>query len=155
MSETLRFVKSASRRPPDYSDTGNAERFAMQHGKSVRYCAEMSHAPCRGWFIQGDDSGWCPDVTGEVMRRAKRTVESIKTENESFTIGVCDIEKQLAHHEASQCKDRIVAMLELAQSELPIPCTLRDLEAENGDSAAGGRTAIERLVNSADGISRR
>jgi putative DNA primase/helicase len=136
-------------RPPEYSDMGNAVRFVRQHGRDVRYCAEFAKSPCGGWLVWepngtpvaaetvGGIPGtvtqtggrWRPDNVGEVMRKGKRTVESIKTENEQYAT-VADVESQLKHYYNSQSSGQLTAMLKLAQSELPIPCMLKDFDVD-------------------------
>ena len=95
------------------TDLGNAERFVDQHGNDVLYCY-----PWRRWLVWSR-SRWEADDSGKVHRLAKETVRSIyqeaaETENDSRR-------KELVKHgSTSEAAARIRAMLELAESELPV-----------------------------------
>ena len=136
-------------KPPAYSDIGNAIRFARDHGNDVRYCAELAGSACGGWLVWeptgkptaapgGNSDGppvamqtggrWRPDLTGAVVRKAKLTIEKIRIENELYAGQLVEVEPQMAHYVASQTKGKVSAMLSLAESELPIPCTLADFD---------------------------
>lgn len=56
---------------PPLTDSGNAERFAAEHGKNVRHCR-----PLKKW-IAYDGKRWAWDDNGEVERRAKETVREM------------------------------------------------------------------------------
>lgn len=62
--------------PPSLSltDIGNAKRFVIQHGRDLRW------APDLGNWIYWTGHRWEVDTDGEVMRRAKKTVQNIKKE---------------------------------------------------------------------------
>lgn len=55
------------------TELGNAERFALRHGKDVRHC------PSTGW-LTWDGLLWQNDVSGEVTRRMCQTVRNILSE---------------------------------------------------------------------------
>ncbi|MDD9946970.1 MAG: bifunctional DNA primase/polymerase [Myxococcales bacterium] len=92
------------------SDLGNAERLVEKHGDDLRYCALLG-----GWYVW-DGKRWVGDETGEVYRRAKRTVRSIYSEASTATEE--ETRKAIAKHAlASERASRIDAMVRLAQSE--------------------------------------
>ncbi len=113
-------ITPAIRKP---TDMGNAERFTAQHGADVRYC----HA-WKKWLVW-DGRRWRIDDTGEIERRAKLTARSIlneaaDTENEHER-------KELARWAlTSEKRERLNAMIALAQSEQPIPIAVDSLDAE-------------------------
>jgi putative DNA primase/helicase len=95
------------------TDSGNARRFARQHGGVCRY----SHQ--RGQWLVWDGKRWAWDESGEAVTLAKLTVRSIYGECERET----DKEKREAlgeHARKSESDSRIRAMLHLAQSEMPV-----------------------------------
>jgi hypothetical protein len=53
------------------TDHGNSIRLARQHGQDLRHCH-----PWRQWLVW-DGRRWRADDTGEVARRAKRTVADL------------------------------------------------------------------------------
>lgn len=95
---------------PHCTDLGNARRFAIQHGHDLLFSY-----PLRRWFVWVG-THWAEDQTGEVIRRAKRTVLSIYEEAR-----ICTDErwrKELAKHAArSESEARVLAMISLAESE--------------------------------------
>ena len=111
-------AKEAERRVADKvvrpcTDLGNAERFADQHRGTIGFVH-----PWKKWF-SFDGKRWKSDDSGEAVTRAKQTVRSIYAE--ANECGDDDKRKKLATHAGrSESKERIVAMLVLAQSELPI-----------------------------------
>jgi putative DNA primase/helicase len=97
------------------TDTGNAIRFAHQHGDSVRYAG--------GRFYVWDGRRWAFNATGEIERMAKATARAIITEA-NFAASD-ELRRSLTRHAlASESAQRRRAMLELARSELPIACRL-------------------------------
>lgn len=105
------------------TDVGNAERFAEQHGADVRYCHQWNK-----WFVW-DGRRWAMDITGEVMRRAKATARSIYAEVSKVSDD--DQREALAKWAAaSERRERLTAMIALAQSEQPIPIAVGALDAE-------------------------
>jgi putative DNA primase/helicase len=104
------------------TDYGNAQRFARDHGNDVRYCYATAQ-----WFTF-NGYRWCPDTTGQIMRRAKQTAIGIyreaahaEDENERKALG--------DHAKASQSATRLKAMIDLAKSEPGIPVTVEQLDA--------------------------
>lgn len=95
------------------SDTGNAERFAAEHGNDLRYCH-----PWRAWMVW-DARRWTRDETGEVYRRAKTTVTRLY--EAALEADGVDRKDLAAHAMKSDTRSRIAAMVELAQSEPRIP----------------------------------
>jgi len=130
-------VREPGARRPDseaggYSrtDIGNAERIIARHGDGLRYVYDW-----KKWLVQ-DGKRWKPDNTGEVVRRAKRTVKAMY--HEADPGDGSPVNSELAKHAIkSESKSSIEAMIVLAQSEVPvIPDELdRDpwlLNVENG-----------------------
>jgi putative DNA primase/helicase len=115
-------VDEAAERALRFSDTGNATRFALQHGEDVRYCYAW-----KSWIVF-DGRRWEQDVTGEVMRRAKLTVKRMydaaasATESERAAFG--------KHAIKSDSASRIEAMLSLAQSEPGIAVKPDDFDTD-------------------------
>ncbi len=105
------------------TDTGNAERFAAQHGERVRYCAAW------GKWLLWDGARWQPDARGQVAQRAKATVrgigaEAAKTEDD-------EQRRELLKWAArSEAKARRVDLLALAQSEEGLPVAPEELDAD-------------------------
>ncbi len=106
-----------------FTDLGNAERFAAEHGKDIRYCAEI-----KKWFIW-NGSFWEKDSSGEIYRRVKKTVRGMLIE--AVHIESYYIRKALVKHERrSESENRIKAMVNVAQSESCIPIRLTDFDAD-------------------------
>ncbi len=90
------------------TDLGNAERFAAQHGESVRYCAQQ-----RSWYVW-DSRRWRFDVIQKAKLLATFTVRSIY--KEAAAAEDSDTLKAIAKHaNASEGAGRISALLTLAQ----------------------------------------
>jgi putative DNA primase/helicase len=106
-----------------FTDLGNAERFVREHGEDVRYCAEI-----RKWFIWNGRL-WERDSSGEIYRRAKKTVREMLVE--AAHMDSEEIRKALVKHERrSESENRIKAMVNVAQSESGIPIRLTDFDAD-------------------------
>ncbi|MBZ5659879.1 MAG: DUF5906 domain-containing protein [Acidobacteriia bacterium] len=106
-----------------FTDLGNAERFVREHGEDVRYCAEI-----KKWFIWNGKL-WEKDSSGEIYRRAKKTVRGMLIE--AAHIDSEEIRKALVKHERrSESENRIKAMVNVAQSESGIPIRLTDFDAD-------------------------
>lgn len=103
------------------TDMANAERFAQLHANAV------FHTPECGWLIW-DGKRWCNDEQGKVMRLAKQTARKIFAELEHAR----NAEEKTLFKWArqSQSKDRLNAMLSLAQSEPGIPARITEFDAE-------------------------
>jgi putative DNA primase/helicase len=96
------------------TDTGNAERFALQHGDDVRYCFAW------GKWLCWDSTRWKIDNGGMVEQLGKQTVRSIL--HEAADEPDDDRREAIAKFaHASESVARRAAMLTLARSEPPIP----------------------------------
>lgn len=105
------------------TDTGNAKRFAEQHGQHARYCH-----PWRKWLLY-EEGCWRSDDHGGAVTLAKQTVAHIY--EEAALAGDEDTRKAIAKHAArSENEARTRAMLSLAQSEPGIPVTPDELDAD-------------------------
>jgi putative DNA primase/helicase len=96
--------------PIHLSDMGNAVRVVAKFGPALRYCYLWKK------WLAWDQRHWSEDDTGRVERAAKNTVRNIYLE-----AGQCNDEKQRAalakHAFKSEARDRVAAMIALAQSE--------------------------------------
>ena len=102
------------------TDVGNGARFAIQHGDRLRYC----HT--RTMWMYWDESRWCWDYSGRVIALAIQTALSIFDEAKTEP----DDARRAALSKwavASQKRDRIAAMLAMAQHEMTIG--VADLDA--------------------------
>jgi putative DNA primase/helicase len=92
-----------------------------------------------------DGKRWAPDETGEAMRQAKETVRDMFRHAGRILDRAADIEDEAERKEVikkarslmkfavdSEAKHALKAMLELAETEIPIPITLDQLDAEPG-----------------------
>lgn len=139
--------------PIQFTDYGNARRFAKQHGDQVRYTQE------RGWLIW-DGKRWAEDKTGAVMRLAKQTVkelfqdaeqaldhakaairavETAQEQGDDQAVKVAREKQEAAQKRAnklvafalqSQMRARLDAMLYLGQSEIPIAARADDFDRD-------------------------
>lgn len=104
------------------SDLGNAKRLVARHGQDLRYC----HLRKKWFFWTGKN--WSVDDSGEVFRRAKETVGEMYRqaadlpENDREALGKFAIR--------SESRDRIAAMINLAQSEPGIPISPGDMDSD-------------------------
>lgn len=133
------------------TDAGNAQRFAAQHAGALRYT--LAH----GW-LTWDGKRWKPDETGEVTRAARRTVAAMMRDaqaaNDVATRHMEAIAKRIESGEEvgdesavvkaaqkrakelqawaikSQAKDRLSAMIALAQSEPTIAAHATDFDRD-------------------------
>lgn len=94
------------------TDLGNAGRLVADHGDDLRYCY-----PWGVWLIW-DDRRWAVDETGEIHRRAKRTVAGIY--REASEAEEKRREELAKHAMRSEAENRIQAMISLAKSEVPV-----------------------------------
>ncbi len=95
------------------TDLGNASRLIAHHGEDLRYCF-----PWGSWLIW-DGRRWSLDESGEIHRRAKRTVREIY--REAADAADDETRKGLGKHaKASEAESRIQAMISLAKSAVPI-----------------------------------
>ena len=102
------------------TDIGNAARFVNQCGDDFRFCGAW------GKWTHWDGTRWRLDVTGHTIKAAKKVALSIHTEAQTEP----DLERQRKIGQfaiASQRRERLTAMVELAKCELSI--TPDDLDA--------------------------
>ncbi len=105
------------------TDTGLAERFALQHGDSVRYCYPW------GKYLCWDGTRWKLDDQGAVDQLAKQTVRSILREAADEPDD--DRSKALvAFAKTAESASRRDAMLKMARSEPPIPINPNTLDKD-------------------------
>ena len=108
-----RLDDEAAREEFNRTDLGNSARLVAHHGADLRYCY-----PWGSWLIW-DGRRWSLDESGEIHRRAKRTVREIYRE----AADEADDNRRAAlgkHAKASEAENRIQAMISLAKSEVPI-----------------------------------
>ncbi len=105
------------------TDSGNAERFADQHGDKVRYCY-----PWNG-YLAYDGARWARDCVGAVEQLAKQTARSILKEasGESDDDRRKALVKYATRSESGQSR---ASMLRLAQSEPGIPIMPEQLDQD-------------------------
>ncbi len=104
-----------------FTDLGNAERFAAQHGENVRFCHTWGK-----WLIW-NGKRWEVDETNRIVQLAKHTVRQMYAEASVIE----DYEKRMvavSHARKSESAGRIQAMIALAQSEQPIAITSNQLD---------------------------
>lgn len=105
------------------TDLGNAERLVARHGHDLRYCHPWSK-----WLVW-DGRRWSLDQTGAARRRARNTVRAIGREASAQA----DPEKRkamLLWGLTSEKRDKISAMLHLAEAEEGIPVLPERLNAD-------------------------
>jgi putative DNA primase/helicase len=107
---------------PHDTDLGNAKRLVQAHGDDMRY------VPNLGWLVW-DGVRWCRDATGEVVRRAKRTIRDLYREAQAT-----DDEHRrpvlVVHALRSESVSRLRAMVTLAESEGRVVSTVDDFDAK-------------------------
>lgn len=141
-----------------FTDLGNGRRFARQHGRNVRYVEDLGKQKWLVWTeeteasrqttigSQGSDddviSGatvstlpgwggyWSVDRTGEVMRLAKLTCETIRDESKPADATPNFVEDRGKHYVKTQERKGLMSMLALAQSEPPIPSTPEEFDKD-------------------------
>ncbi len=113
---------------PHFTDLGNAWRLVRTHGTNIRYVPVW-----KKWLVWSG-THWKTDDTGEIERRAKTAVLRIPGESRpwieqlSLTVGEEErvklgdrIKQVLSWSKKSESRDRIRAMIDLAQTEDLIP----------------------------------
>ena len=103
----------------EQSDLGNARRLVAAHGKDLR------HVPQHGHFLAWDGRRWKPDLTGEVMRRAKGVTDACATrptppEMTGRTRSPSDRSRRPV----------LRAMVDVASTEPGIPVVVDELDAD-------------------------
>jgi len=114
--EVLNIARSVARYPAGKNftldDTGNAERFAQDHGAVLRYCQ-----PWHQWLMW-DGRRWKADETGHVMLLTKNTIAAILLEAGRSPEQIAKVLSE--HAKRSRARSKRENMLALAQAELPI-----------------------------------
>jgi P4 family phage/plasmid primase-like protien len=104
------------------TDLGNAERLAARYGSRIRYCH-----PWAKW-LAWDGRRWASDQSGTVRRLAKATARRIP--DEARHLDDDDRRKALILWGlASESRDKLSAMVDLAASEDGIPVLPEQLDA--------------------------
>lgn len=118
-----RFAPQGGLMPFNPTDMGNAKRFAALYRGKVRYCHTW-----KKWLIYSGGR-WAKDETGEIIRLAKSTVESIYGEARMIPEEV--ERKAVAKHAIhSESDKRIQSMIRLAESEEGIPVLPSELDRD-------------------------
>lgn len=108
------------------TDMGLGERLVRRHGGELRYCHQW------GKWLTWDGRRWKPDETNEIARRAKLTIRQIYAEAaavspDDTTNRASDL---VAFAKKSEARDRLMAMIAMAQSELEVSVTSDTLDAD-------------------------
>jgi putative DNA primase/helicase len=105
------------------TDFGNAERLALRHGSTLRYC----HA--WGKWITWNGTRWVIDDTDEVIRRTKETIRDIELEADLASSD--DIRDSIVKWgKSSESRSKIMAMIDLAQAEDVVPIRPTALDSD-------------------------
>jgi hypothetical protein len=104
------------------TDSGNAERFAADHGHEVRFCHNTGK-----WFIW-DGQRWVKDDIGQVYRLAKHTVRRMLAE--SLEADGDDRPVLVKHALRSESEPRLRALLNLARNERGMPVRVVELDSD-------------------------
>lgn len=122
VEDTTKYIKAKGGQA--LTDYGNAERLIERHGSNIKYI----HA-WKTWLVW-DGQRWRPDETEEIQRLAKETIRSIKQEAEQ-----CDDDKRrriiAKFARDNEAIGRIKACVSLAQSEMEVSATPKDLDKNN------------------------
>lgn len=95
------------------TDLGNSERLIVRHGRDIRYCFDF----CK-WLVW-DGVRWAIDRDGAALDKAKDTARKILAE--AATLDDTDDSRKLAAWSfRSQARERMAAMLFLAQSDVSV-----------------------------------
>jgi putative DNA primase/helicase len=106
-----------------YTELGNAKRFISQHGQDLRFVSSWKK------WLSWDGARWAVDDTHKVTQKAKETVRCLPAELAS--IQEDEKRRSFAQHIArSESHAWIVDMIRLAESELGIPVTPGQLDAD-------------------------
>lgn len=105
------------------TDLGNAERLVARHGHDLRYCH-----PWKAWLVW-DGRRWKADDTASVRRLARETVRRILAEAAAESDD--GRRKELVKWAmASEKRDRVGAMLHLAEAEAGIPILPAEMDTD-------------------------
>lgn len=103
------------------TDVGNSARFAAMHGHTVRHVKQW------GRWLHWNGTRWVDDETGEVVRLARETVDSLYREAAAEPDEMR--RKALGQHAVrSDSAAKIAAMLSLAESEPAVAIRPDDLD---------------------------
>jgi putative DNA primase/helicase len=105
------------------TDLGNARRFVHHHG------AELRHVTAWDTWLVWDGRRFVEDMTGQVARRVKQTVDWIG----EAALQVSDSTRRrnlVQHWDRSQSAARLAAVATVAKSEPGIPVTPDELDAD-------------------------
>ncbi len=107
----------------ELTDASNAERLAREHGENVRYVNKWKQ-----WIIW-DGQRWRIDESGAIYRLAIQTVRNMRHEAAQLAT---DAARELLwkHAKSSEARNRLDAMVALAQKVLPIPLDYGELNAD-------------------------
>lgn len=90
-------AREGKKGPFELTEAGNAERLIGRHGADLRYCYEWEK-----WLVW-DGRRWQPDNSGEIVRRAKETIRSIKIEAAKIDNNA-DLQKAMEDHARKSAK---------------------------------------------------
>ncbi len=105
-----------------WSDYTNALALVREHGADLRYCFLW-----KAWLVWVV-THWEKDTSGTVMRLAKATIKKLARQVEHLDEDA-EIKALMAHIKSSLSTFKLRAMMESAQSELPLPVQPEDLDA--------------------------
>lgn len=115
--------QNSGSRPFPCTDLGNAERFAQQHGGTLRYCQSLGT-----WFVW-DGARWAEDQVGTAIRLACETARWIL--DEARRCDNRDQREQLANWAmASEHRSRLEAMVVLARAQPALAVTIEQFDAD-------------------------
>ena len=111
------------------TDLGNAERLVKQFGVDMRFCHSFGK-----WLIW-DGKHWKIDTNGAAIRMAKQTVRLIHAEIATIAVMDGDTDKTVVsaltkHANRSESRDKLMAMLKLAESEPEVSITNDTLDTD-------------------------
>src|SRR6266566_3023228 len=106
-----------------WSDYTNALALVREHGADLRYCFLW-----KAWLVWVV-THWEKDTSGTVMRLAKQTIKKLARQVEHLDEDA-EIKALMAHIKSSLSTFKLRAMMESAQSELPLPVQPEDLDAD-------------------------
>lgn len=105
------------------NDVGNSQRLASIFKDKIRYCDAL------GWLVWTDEGRWEPDDSGEIMVCAKKTVANIDIEASQIKNDAAQKKLRVHAHNSGQAS-KLKAMVDLARSEIDIPMSMDELDAD-------------------------
>lgn len=115
-------IKAAQRAKAQRSDAGNADRLIIDHGDDILFVVGA------GWHFW-DGKRWCRDDHGELLRRARMTVQAMRAEAARLA-DKDDREALWKFATASEKRERLKAMVGLAEIDLAVLVRADDLDAD-------------------------